>query len=282
MEAAFPGLGTVINVLAVIVGSLTGMALGHRLGDHVRSVVTDALGLVTLLVAALSAVQVTAPELEQAVGTGVPVLIVLASLLIGGITGALLHIEDRLSALAGTVQRYVARSGPRPAVGEPGALGGAQGVHTEAQEAGRPASEVSARERFVEGWLTTSLLFCVGPLTILGSLSDGLGRGIDQLVLKSTLDLFAATAFAASFGVGVLFSAVSVAVVQGSLTLLGVALGAVVPDAQVAALTAVGGLLLVGIALRLLRLREVPVGDLLPALLVAPVLVALVTRAGGG
>jgi uncharacterized membrane protein YqgA involved in biofilm formation len=129
----------------------------------------------------------------------------------------------------------------------------------------------------VQGWLTTSLLFCVGPLTILGSLSDGLGRGIDQLVLKSTLDLFAATAFAASFGIGVLFSAVSVAVVQGCLTLLGVLLGAVVPEAQVAALTAVGGLLLIGIALRLLRLRDLPVADLLPALLVAPVLVALLS-----
>lgn len=257
MEAAFPGLGTLINIVAVVLGALAGMSLGHRLSEHVRSVVTDALGLVTLLVAALSAVQVTAPELQDAVGTGVPVLIVLGSLLIGGIIGALLRIEDRLAGLAGVVQGYVARSGRRsPEVAESG---------------------VSARERFVEGWLTTSLLFCIGPLTILGSLSDGLGRGIDQLVLKSTLDLFAATAFAASFGVGVLFSAVSVAVVQGSLTLLGVALGSVVPDAQVAALTAVGGLLLVGIALRLLRLREVPVGDLLPALVVAPVLVALVT-----
>lgn len=277
MEAAFPGLGTVINVAAVVVGALTGMALGHRMGDHVRSVVTDALGLVTLLVAAMSAFQVTAPELQQAVGTGVPVLIVLASLLIGGISGSLLHIEDRLSALAGRVQAYAARSAP-------GSATSAEHHQVRAGSAG-PGGRVAAgtpRERFVEGWLTTSLLFCVGPLTILGSLNDGLGRGIDQLVLKSTLDLFAATAFAASFGIGVLFSAVSVAVVQGSLTLLGVALGAVVPDAQVAALTAVGGLLLVGIALRLLRLRDVPVGDLLPALLVAPVLVALVSAAVGG
>ncbi|MBA2696279.1 MAG: DUF554 domain-containing protein [Ornithinimicrobium sp.] len=266
MEAAFPGLGTLINVAAVVVGALSGMALGHRLGDHVRSVVTDALGLVTLLVAALSAVQVTAPELQEAVGTGVPVLIVLGSLVIGGITGSLLHIEDRLTALAGRVQAYAARSAPAT-------------TGTEAADHGASddPSALSPRERFVQGWLTTSLLFCVGPLTILGSLSDGLGRGIDQLVLKSTLDLFAATAFAASFGIGVLFSAVSVAVVQGCLTLLGVLLGAVVPEAQVAALTAVGGLLLIGIALRLLRLRDLPVADLLPALLVAPVLVALLS-----
>lgn len=271
MEAAFPGLGTLINVVAVVAGSLTGMALGHRLGDHVRSVVTDALGLVTLLVAALSAVQVTAPELQGAVGTGVPVLIVLGSLVLGGIIGSLLHIEDRLTALAGRVQAYAARAAPAR-------TGTEAADHTPSDS---PASDnpsaLSPRERFVQGWLTTSLLFCVGPLTILGSLSDGLGRGIDQLVLKSTLDLFAATAFAASFGIGVLFSAVSVAVVQGALTLLGVLLGAVVPEAQVAALTAVGGLLLIGIALRLLRLRDLPVADLLPALLVAPVLVALLS-----
>ena len=78
----------------------------------------------------------------------------------------------------------------------------------------------AARERFIEGWLTASLLFCVGPLTILGSLNDGLGRGIDQLALKSVLDGFAAMAFAASFGIGVMFSAVSVLVVQGLLTLV--------------------------------------------------------------
>ncbi len=234
------------------------MVLGHRLPERVRSVVTDALGLVTLLVAALSAYQVTSPDLEAAVGTGVPVLVVLASLLIGGIAGSLMRLEERLATLAGTVQRYAARLSP-------------------ATPSDAGVDGVSARERFIEGWLSTSLLFCVGPLAILGSLSDGLGRGIDQLVLKSSLDLFAAMAFAASFGLGVLFSAVSVAVVQGLLTLVGVAVGSVISEAQVAALSAVGGLLLIGLALRLLRVREVPVADLLPALLVAPLAVAVVS-----
>ena len=234
------------------------MALGHRLPERVRSVVTDALGLVTLLVAALSAYQVTSPDLEAAVGTGVPVLVVLASLLIGGIAGSLLRLEKRLAELAGVVQRYAARLSPP-------------------STSGVAVDGVSARERFIEGWLSTSLLFCVGPLAILGSLSDGLGRGIDQLVLKSSLDLFAAMAFAASFGLGVVFSALSVAVVQGLITLMGVGVGSVISEAQVAALSAVGGLLLVGLALRLLRLREVPVADLLPALLVAPFAVAVVS-----
>ncbi len=127
-----------------------------------------------------------------------------------------------------------------------------------------------------KGWLGASLLFCVGPLTILGSLSDGLGRGIDQLLLKSVLDGFAALAFASTFGVGVLLSAVSVAVVQGALTVVGVLLGSVLPEPHILALTATGGLMLAGIGMRLLRIKDVPVADMLPALIVAPLLTQLV------
>jgi uncharacterized protein len=257
VSGAFPGLGTVINVATVVVGSLLGMAVGHRLPGRTRSVVTDVLGLTTLLMAGLSAVSVTDRSFSDAVGRGAPVLIVLGSLLIGGISGSLLRIEERLEGLAGVIQARLAR---RPRL-----------VGTE--EAGQGHE---ARERFIEGWLSASLLFCVGPLTILGSLSDGLGRGIDQLTLKSVLDGFAAMAFASSFGVGVLLSAASVFVVQGLLTLLGVLLGSVLPDAHIAALTATGGLMLVGISLRLLRIKDIPVGDLLPALVVAPLLTQLV------
>lgn len=252
MSGGFPGLGTLVNVVAVLLGASLGMLAGNRLPDRVRRVVTDCLGLVTLLVAILSALDVTSPALSRTVGSGVPVLIVLGALLLGGILGALLRIEERLESLAGSVQGWVQRRGRK-------------GDHDRVE-----------RERFIEGWLTASLLFCVGPLTILGSLSDGLGRGIDQLVLKSALDFFAAVAFASTFGVGVLLSAVSVAVIQGSLTLVGVTLGEVVPEAHIAALTATGGLLLVGIAFRLLNIRHIPVGDLLPALVTAPLLVSLV------
>ncbi len=257
MDGAFPGLGTLINVSTVVVGSLLGMAVGHRLPERTRSVVTDCLGLTTLLMAGLSAVSVTDRSFAAAVGNGAPVLIVLGSLLIGGIGGSVLRIEERLEGLAGVIQDRLAR---RPTL-------------VGAEETGR---DHRGRERFIEGWLSASLLFCVGPLTILGSLSDGLGRGIDQLTLKSVLDGFAAIAFASSFGIGVLLSAGSVLVVQGLLTLLGVLLGSLLPDAHIAALTATGGLMLVGISLRLLRIRDVPVGDLLPALLVAPVLTQLV------
>ena len=124
--------------------------------------------------------------------------------------------------------------------------------------------------------MVSSLVFCTGPLTILGSLNDGLGLGADQLILKATLDGFAAIAFAASFGWGVAASALTVLVIQGGLTGVGLLLGDVLPDAHIAVVTAVGGLLLVGVALRLLRIREIPVADLLPALLVAPLLLTAV------
>ncbi len=242
-----PGAGTALNVVTVLIGAALGVLLGHRLPQRTRDVVTDALGLVTLLIAALSASAVSDAALSRAVGSSAPLLIVLASLLVGGIVGSLLRIELGLEALGTTLQRRLIR-----------------GTGSE------------SRRRFVEGFVSSSLVFCVGPLTILGSLNEGLGRGADQLVLKSMLDGFAAIAFAASFGWGVAASALSVLVVQGSLTAFGAVLGQVLPEAHLAALTATGGLLLVGVGLRLLRIKPVPVGDLLPALLVAPLAVQLV------
>lgn len=247
----FPGIGTVVNVATVLLGAGLGVMLGHRLSQRTRDVVTDGLGLVTLLIAILSALAVTDPALVSAIGASAPMLVVLGSLLVGGIIGSLLRLEERVEAIGGWLQVRLTRE------------------------------EGSAeRRRFVEGFVAASLLFCTGPLTILGSLNDGLGRGADELFLKAALDGFAAMAFAASFGWGVAASALTVIVVQGGLTVVGVLLGDVLPDSHVAALTAVGGLLLVGIALRLLRVREVPVADLLPALVVAPFLVAIAGTLG--
>jgi len=247
----FPGIGTVVNVATVLLGAGLGVLLGHRLSERTRDVVTDGLGLVTLLIAILSALAVTDPALVAHIGSSAPMLVVLGSLLVGGIVGSLLRLEERVESIGGWLQRRLSSD-----------TGSAE------------------RHRFVEGFVAASLLFCTGPLTILGSLNDGLGRGADELFLKSALDGFAAMAFAASFGWGVAASALTVIVVQGGLTLVGVVLGDVLPDAHVAALTAVGGLLLVGVALRLLRVRQIPVADLLPALVVAPFLVALAAAVG--
>ena len=251
-----PGLGTAVNVATVLAGSGLGLLLGHRLPQRTRDTVTDGLGLVTLLIGALSAASVGSAELEGAVGGSAPVLIVLGSLLLGGIAGSLVDIEGRLEDLGEAVRARLGRGS-----------GAAEVQH------GPPDQ---ARERFLEGFVTSSLVFCVGPLTILGALSDGLGLGAEQLYLKATLDGFAAVAFAASLGVGVLASALTVAVVQGLLTIVGFVLGDFLPAAHLDALTATGGLLLLGVGLRLLRIRQVPVGNLLPALVVAPLLVALV------
>ncbi len=248
----FVGAGTVLNVATVVTGAGIGVLLGHRLPERTRDVVTDGLGLVTLLVAALNAAAVVDRGLAAAIGSSAPVLIVLGALLIGGIGGSLLRVEERLEGIGGVLQRRL-----MPATDSSG----------------------SGRARFIEGFVSSSLVFCVGPLAILGSLSDGLGRGIDELALKATLDGFASIAFAASLGWGVAASALSVAVVQGTLTVLGLALGGFLPEPHLTGLTATGGLLLVGVALRLLRIRPVHVGDLLPALLVAPILVEIVLRA---
>lgn len=244
----FPGIGTLVNVATVLVGSTLGVLVGHRLPQRTRDVVTDALGLVTLLIAASTAMAVSDPALVDAVGSSAPVLIVLGSLVVGGVIGSLVGVEERLERLGVWLRGRLLRGG----------------------------GDRRDRERFVEGFVAASLLFCVGPLTILGSLSDGLGEGADQLFLKAALDGFASIAFAASFGWGVAASALAVLGVQGTLTLVGLVLGDVLPDAHVAALSATGGLMLIGVALGLLRIRQLPVGDLLPALLVAPLLTQLV------
>lgn len=260
----FPGFGTAVNVATVIAGSGLGMLLGHRLPQRTRETVTDALGLVTLLIGGLSALEVTAAVLSDAVGPSAPVLIVLGALLIGGILGSLIDIERRLEGFGGWLRARLTRSQTAESTERPDA----DDHHS---------IEHAARLRFIEGFVTASLVFCVGPLTILGSLSDGLGLGADQLILKAVLDGFAAIAFAASLGLGVMASAVAVAVIQGALTLVGFALGDFLPEAHLAAITAAGGLMLLGVGLRLLRLKMVPVGNLLPALIVAPVLVQIVT-----
>ncbi len=277
---AFPGIGTVVNVLAVLVGSSVGLLLGARLPTRTRDTVTDALGLVTLLIGALSAAEVGSAALADVVGSAAPVLIVLGALLLGGIAGSLLDIEGRLEGFGGWLRTRLGRrrSVARQPVSTKTRAREAQPGHVPAGTVSTEAapSDVAARERFIEGFVTASLVFCVGPLTILGSLSDGLGRGADQLILKAALDGFASIAFAAALGAGVMASVVAIVVVQGSLTLVGVMVGSALPEAQLAAITATGGLLLLGVGLRLLQIKAVPVGNLLPALLVAPALVWIV------
>jgi uncharacterized membrane protein YqgA involved in biofilm formation len=240
-----PGLGTLLNVAAILVGSGAGVLIGHRFPERTRVTVTDSLGLVVLVIGGLNLLALADPAYRAAVTEAGTLLVVLASLLIGGIIGSLLRIEYRLERLGGWLQRRFTKAG------EP-------------------------RARFIEGFVTASLVFCIGPLAILGSLSDGLGQGIEQLALKSVLDGFASLAFAASLGWGVAASALSVGVFQGLITVLGFFAGSVLPAALIASITATGGVLLLGVGIRMMNLRAIPVGDMLPALLIAPILTAVV------
>lgn len=245
------GLGTVLNVAAILVGSSLGVVAGARLPERTTRTVTDALGLVTIVIGAANLFALADPDYVAAVGSQLTLLVVLGALLVGGIVGSLARLEERLEGLGGRLHRRLVR-----------------GDATEGQA------------RFIEGFVTASLIFTVGPLAILGALSDGLGQGIEQLALKSVLDGFASLAFASSLGWGVAAAAVSVGAWQGLLTLAAVAFGALASGALIASLTATGGVLLVGVGLRLLHLRPIPVGDLLPALVVAPLLTAAVATLG--
>lgn len=241
------GFGTLANVVTVTVGALLGLALGNRIPERTRGTVTDVLGLVTIVLGVQSALIVSSAALSAEVGSAA-VLIVLGSLLVGALAGSGLRIEELLESGAARLRSRFAHPG----------------------EAGT----------FVDAVVTPTLLFCVGPLTILGSLSDGLGRGADQLLVKSVLDGFSAMAFASTLGWGVLFSAAAVGIVQGSLTLGGHLFGSLFTTGQIDALSATGGVILVALGLRLLRVRQIPVGDLLPALVVAPLAVAAVATLG--
>ena len=246
------GLGTIIDVVAIIVGAAIGVLIGNRLPARTRHTVTDALGLVVLVIGALNIAANSDHAFRHAVGASWTLLVVLGALIVGGIGGSLLRIEERVAIFGGWIQNRLTR--------------------------GRVSD---SRERFIEGFVAASLLFCIGPLAILGALSDGLGHGISQLVLKSALDLFAAIAFSATLGWGVAVSALPVGIFQGFVTVLGVLAGSFLPASMIAAITATGGVLLLGIGMRLLQIKSVPVADLLPSLVVAPIIVGAISAFHG-
>lgn len=234
----FIGIGTAINVATIIIGAALGVLVGSRMPERTRSLITDVLGLITILGAASALIPMWSDRYISALPKGWTLLVILASLLIGGILGSAAKLENRLDSFGEYLRKKF-------------------GAH----ESGT----------FIEGFVSASLLFAIGPLAILGSISDGMSTGIDQLLLKSSLDFFAAMAFAASLGWGVAASAIPVGIYQGVWTVIGLGLGSILSDYQIDAMTIVGGLMLVSIGLRLLKIREIAVGNLLPALILAPI-----------
>ncbi len=233
----FTGAGTVLNILTIVIGGALGVFIGAKISEKLRNLVTDVLGCVTIISAADALSAYWDVELQESMPKGWVILVVIFSLLVGALIGSALAIEDRLEFLGNKLKNRFSKNGS---------------------------------SNFVEGFVSASLIFAIGPLAILGSISDGMGNGIDQLVLKSTLDGFAALAFAASLGWGVALSALPVGIYQFAWTAVGLFLGAILTNYQVAAMTAVGGILLIGISLRLLRIKQIAVGNLLPALALAP------------
>ena len=235
----FVGFGTVLNIFAIIIGGALGVALGSKFKEKLRDLITQILGCVTFISAADAISAYWKKELVDSLPKGATMLVVVFSLLLGALIGSWIDIEDKLEIFAENLKRKFAKEG---------------------------------EHNFVEGFVSASLIFAIGPLAILGSISDGMGTGIDQLVLKSTLDFFTAMAFAATLGWGVAASALPVGIYQFVWTGIGLFLGSILAMYQVLAMTAVGGILLLGIALRILKIKQIAVGNILPAIAIAPLL----------
>lgn len=231
--------GTLLNAVAVLMGTTMGVLIGGRMPGRAQQTMTDGLGLFTLAIAFSMALGVFLSN-DTPSGTD---LVALAALLVGGGIGELLRLSDRVDALGDWFQRRLAR-GDKPS-------------------------------RISEGFVTASLVFCVGPLTILGALQNGISGDMQLLAIKSVLDLFTSLAFAAALGAGVYLSIITIVVVQGGIATLGFLFGATLDPVALTAVTSVGGIILIGVGLRLLEVRRIRVVNFLPALVLAPVFVWL-------
>ena len=234
--------GTILNIISVLIGGFLGLFFGVRLPDRIRQTVIVGLGLFTASIGVQMFLKTNNP------------IIVLGSLLLGGILGEWWGIENGLQSIGVWLE-------------------------TRFNERKQDGDELKQahRARFVRAFLTASLVFCVGPMTILGSIQDGLTGDYSLLAIKSVLDGFAALAFASMLGEGVLFSTLVILVYQGGLSLLAAQVQGLVSQAMMNEMTAAGGVLLMGIAISsLLEIKPIRVGNFLPALIIAPTIVAIV------
>lgn len=234
--------GTIINVAAVILGSLVGLLVGNRIPEKTRQTLISVMGLYTL---AYGVFIFTKTQ---------NMLIPLLSLVMGTIIGELLKIEEGLNSLGERIQRKLA-------IWNPNLTGESQ--------------------KFVTGFVSASLLFCIGPMAILGSIQDGISGDFQMLAIKSLLDGIGSIAFASTLGVGVMFSAVVILVYQGAISLLSGWIGQGFGDAAVAEMTATGGVILVGIGIsNLLQIKKIRTGSFLPAIFLAVLIVLLLNTLG--
>lgn len=215
--------GTIVNASAIVLGALAGLLFRKGMPENMRNTIMQGLGLAILLIG----LQMSLQSQE--------ILVVVASLVLGGLTGELLNIEGWLARLGCWVDNRV---------------GGTAG------EAGK-------------AFVTTSLIYCVGAMAIMGSLEEGLNNNHQILFTKAALDGVSAALFASTMGPGVAFSAFPVFVYQGAITLLAASLKGFLSPAAVLEMSATGGLLIVGIGINILGIKEIKVGNLLPAIFYA-------------
>ncbi len=232
--------GTLINTATVIAGGTLGTLLGDRLPEKTRQTVFAGLGLMTLTIGVTMAIQTR------------NVLVPLFSVLLGGIIGEAARIDDGLTLLGRQAEKRFGRASTGP--------GGA------------------GAGKFAQGFITASLIFCIGPMTILGSIQDGLMGDYGLLAVKAVLDGFASMALAASLGAGVILSAVAVLGYQGGLSLLAMLFaakmgGVTAQTPWVIEMTATGGVVILSIAFMLLDIKRIRAANLLPAIFIAPVIV---------
>ena len=248
-----PGLGTLVNMITIAIGGTIGAIAGDRFPLRVRDGVVRALGLATVIIG-LSITLGALTQLNEEGGflTKYGVIIFAGSLIVGTLIGELLRLEDWLERFGEVLSA------------------GAHKIPFFAK--GGSNSEVAADSHdMVEGFMTASLLFCVGAMTILGSIQDGLGNP-QTLFLKAMLDGFMALFLASSLGAGVLLSIVPIFIVQGSIALLSFLAGAVVPEVAIIGIELAGGALIAAVGLNFLLSKRLPVGNMLPAIAIAAVL----------
>jgi uncharacterized protein len=234
--------GTLINTGAVLLGSCAGLALSKSLRPHIEVRLRRLLGVLVIY----AGFSTTLKSLGKTGLSHVPkeLAIVFIALILGNALGMLLHLQDAMNKIG----QY------------------AKGLLTKAQD--------DTENRFSEGLVTATLLFCVGPMAIIGSIEDGISGNYKILALKSVMDGLASLAFAKTFGPGVIFSAIPVLAYQGTITLAARALKPFLDEHPelLYSISATGGLLVVCISVVILEIRRVPLANYLPALIVAPLL----------